>query len=764
MADVSLPVTVPIPLILPSPRKVESFSQEQWQTLFALLDAVTPSIVIDSEVTDSRNQLRITEAQCLEAYEYTKKNVRSAPDYEKFKAYLASRPVELPQYIQYARRFMGHLPKASQKDLGRLLALLNTRLGSLLATGHSLPVKEQPLHVREAILQSWSRSWTNIFPQLANPFMVLGKLAFTQFDPLFRELNDYTDAAKDYKPGPAFDYQFMQFSSGDGTAVIDVDVVIVGSGCGGGVAAKVLAEAGHDVLVVDKGYYFPPSQLPMNTEAANEFLFEGKAPLQTDDHCMSIVSGSTWGGGGTINWSVSLQPQGYVRKEWASTGLDFFATQEFQNCLDRVCDVMGVSDKHIRHNHGAQVILEGSRKLGWHAKPCPQNTNGAEHYCGRCYHGCSASEKQGPAVCWLPAASRAGARFIEGMEVTKVLFDEKSGSNKAVGIVGKWTSRDEDGGLQTPESERIERTIRVKAKKVIVSCGTLQSPLLLMRSGLKNHQIGKNLYLHPTVSVRATFDKDIQGWDGGIITAVCTTFENLDGKGHGAKLETNVMLPYVLLYNHPYQNALQWKLDALRARQMNNFISIVRDRDTGRIYPDPEDGRPRIAYTTSAFDRANILVGIVAIVKLCYIQGATEIWSGVPGIPSFRRVKPLPVDVDDDDASTATYDEKNFDQGINDPDFSAWVKLIEKTGLNSPLVQFACAHQMGSCRMSAKPQDGVVDPRGKVWGTQNLYVADASVFPSASGVNPMITNMAIADHISRGISRELKSSGLRASL
>jgi choline dehydrogenase-like flavoprotein len=194
---------------------------------------------------------------------------------------------------------------------------------------------------------------------------------------------------------------------------------------------------------------------------------------------------------------------------------------------------------------------------------------------------------------------------------------------------------------------------------------------------------------------------------------------------------------------------------------MNNFVSIVRDRDTGRVYPDPHDGRPRVAYTTSAFDRASSLAGIVAIAKLCYVQGATEIWTGVPGTSSFKRSGPPPLDIESD---AVVEDEKDFDQGINDPDFADWIKSIEKTGLNSPLATWACAHQMGSCRMSAKPRDGVVDPKGKVWGTENLFVADASIFPSASGVNPMITNMAIADYISRGISRELKSSGLRASL
>ncbi|KAI8635084.1 GMC oxidoreductase [Xylariaceae sp. FL1651] len=761
----SLPTAVPIPVALPIPKTVGSYNEGQWQTLFALLDAVTPSIAIDSEATDSKNQLLITEAQCLEAYERTKKNVKIAPSYLKFKEYLRSRPVNSPEYKQYIQRVIGNLPKSAQQDLGRLLNLMNTQLGSLAATGYRLPVRDQPLHVREAIFQSWNHSWMRIFPQVANTFMTMGKMAFAQLDPLFRELIDYTDHIKGYKPGPTFEYNFMQFPAGDEPVTVDVDVVIVGSGCGGGVCAKVLAEAGHNVLVVDKGYYFPPSQLPMPAEAAQEFLYESRGVIQTDDRSMSIVAGSNWGGGGTVNWSVSLQPQGYVRQEWADAGLDFFITQEFQHCLDRVCKFMGVSDAYIRHNHGSQLILDGARKLGWHAKPCPQNTNGAEHYCGRCHHGCGAGEKQGPAVSWLPAAAKAGARFIEGMEVLKVLFDEKSHSKQAVGVTGKWTSRDKDGGLQTPESERIQRTVNIRAKKVIVSAGTLNSPLLLLRSELKNRQIGKNLYLHPAVGVRAAFDKDIQGWEGGIITSVCTTFENLDGKGHGVKLEPNNSIPYILLYDHPWENGLQWKLDALRSRQMNKYVAIVRDRDTGRVYPDPNDGRPCVAYTTSAFDRAHSLAGIVAISKLCYIQGATEIWSSVPGVPSFKRTMPLPPDLGSDTADAAIVeDEKDFDLGINDPDFAAWIKLIEKTGLNSPLANFACAHQMGSCRMSAKPGDGVVDPKGRVWGVENLFVADASVFPSASGVNPMITNMAMADYISRGVSRELKSSGLRASL
>lgn len=156
--------------------------------------------------------------------------------------------------------------------------------------------------------------------------------------------------------------------------------------------------------------------------------------------------------------------------------------------------IVGVSDAHIRHNHGANVILNGSRKLGWAAKPCPQNTGGAEHYCGHCATGCGSGKKEGPSVSWLPAAARAGAKFIEGFNVSEVLFDETRGSKTAVGILGTWTSRDKDGNIHTLESERIQRQLRIRAKKVIVACGTLNSPLLLMRSGLK---VGPLLYYIP---------------------------------------------------------------------------------------------------------------------------------------------------------------------------------------------------------------------------------------------------------------------------
>ena len=165
------------------------------------------------------------------------------------------------------------------------------------------------------------------------------------------------------KPGKGFDYSFVQFPPGPEPEVIETDVVIIGSGCGGGVCAKNLAEAGHRVLVVEKAYYFPPAHLPMTEADAGFHLYQNGGVDSSDDNSISVVAGQAWGGGGTINWSASLQTQGFVRKEWADKGLTSFTSAEFQNSLDRVCQRMGVSIDHIEHNKTNLALLEDARKL-----------------------------------------------------------------------------------------------------------------------------------------------------------------------------------------------------------------------------------------------------------------------------------------------------------------------------------------------------------------------------------------------------------------
>lgn len=332
--------------------------------------------------------------------------------------------------------------------------------------------------------------------RVSRSLVKIAQVCWLNASPIFREVTGYPLVPVNWKPGPAFDFKFLQFPSESAATndsedakthehpsqrtTIDTDVVIVGSGCGGGVAAKLLAEAGHRVVVVDKGYYFPPSMLPMPGPAASRYLFDNGANGSANNSIV-ISAGATWGGGGTVNWSVSLQTQDFVRKEWAAEGLDFFDGPEYQQCMDRVCDRMGVATDPVVQSHRGQILLDGSRKLGWKAGVCPQNSGGAEHSCGHCTMGCGSNEKMGPAACWLPDAAKAGAEFIEGFEVERVVLE----NGQATGVLGTWTSRDAKGGLIGPSGERLRKEVMINAKRVIVACGALRSPILLLRSGLE---------------------------------------------------------------------------------------------------------------------------------------------------------------------------------------------------------------------------------------------------------------------------------------
>lgn len=249
--------------------------------------------------------------------------------------------------------------------------------------------------------------------------------------------------------------------------------------------------------------------------------------------------------------------------------------------------------------------------------------------------------------------------------------------------------------------------------------------------------------------VSSIYPERTDPWEGGILTVVVDEFQNLDTRGHGVKIEAMTMIPSWFLPMRPWNSGLDSKLFAPKMGYAGCHVILVRDRDTGRVYPDPVDGKLRVEYSPSAFDRRHGLEGVIASAKIAYVQGATEIYVAHSGLPAFTR---------QDRGSTnsaAPADDDDDDEGTNEPRFQAWLAQIRAKGLNPPEATWGSAHQMGTCRMGTNPRTSVVDPKGKVWGTEGLYVADASVFPSASGVNPMVTTMAISDWISRGVAKGL---------
>ncbi|KAL9596783.1 MAG: hypothetical protein Q9179_004494 [Wetmoreana sp. 5 TL-2023] len=643
MTSSELNLIAPLDSPLPPPPEGDVLTESQWATLLAIADTIIPAIVSSS--AHSISSLCIQPSEYTAAVQKIQKVIPSTPyaSPDAAQRYLAEAASSAPGFKEVIQRTFGdYMRDDAVKGIRVILSALDTRAGCYIFTGYTTSFHLQPVNIRQQILQNWTQSYLPPLKQAVKAFAGLCVATWVKRSVTIGPVLGFPRAPVHGKPGKGYDYSFLQLPPGDGQERIETDVVIIGSGCGGGVCAKNIAEAGHRVLITDRAYHFPAEHLPMSSTDAGIHLFHNGGIDTSDDSSVAFIAGQAWGGGGTVNWSASLQTQGFVRQEWADEGLPFFTSSEYQNCLERVCERMGVSTKYIEHNENNLVLIEGARRLGFSAKEVPQNTGGNKHYCGYCTLGCGAAEKQGPVVSWLPDAANAGAQFMEGFEADRVIFESRQGKKVAIGVEGTWTSRDEHGGVGG--TIRTKRKVLIKAKRVIVSCGTLHSPLLLLRSGLTNPQIGRNLHCHPESSlatlVSATFAKEIRPWEGGILTTLCDEFSNQDTHGHGAKICAMTAIPSWILPFQPWTGGLEYKLLASKLSRMCSHCCVVRDKDTGRVYPDPVDGRVRIAYNPSAFDRRSALEAVLGMCKIMYVMGAEEIWlaQGESWTPSLRLV------------------------------------------------------------------------------------------------------------------------------
>lgn len=243
---------------------------------------------------------------------------------------------------------------------------------------------------------------------------------------------------------------------------------------------------------------------------------------------------------------------------------------------------MGVSDEHFEHNKANKLLVAGSKKLGYPLSTIPQNTGGHAHACGHCGFGCPYSEKQSGPVTWLRDAAEAGARFMVETTTEKLLFaakpsdplptrsnlDQYTPSSKRRYCIGALV-KDRQGQLAI---------IRAR-EAVVVSAGTINSPAILMRSGLKNPRIGRNLRLHPVTPTTGYYDEPIETWNGAIMTAVSGVQENWDGSHHGVKLEVVMAMPGAQAASFlGWTSSAEHKKSLAQWRNQMTLIAIARDR------------------------------------------------------------------------------------------------------------------------------------------------------------------------------------------
>ncbi|XP_054808760.1 LOW QUALITY PROTEIN: long-chain-alcohol oxidase FAO4A-like [Prosopis cineraria] len=675
--------------------------------------------------------------------------------------------------------------------LGASLWLLSTWLGTVILCGvesmtwafpffHSFP--DLPLEQRQRIVTSWSRSYFRHLRMLFKTLKLLTLLVFfTQLDE--SEGNPSWKAIGYEGPDPEFKAQlkkhFLMAASKEGgkehkddddddedddnediigplykglvhldyprdittdalrrsgfpvsvsrrkskpstlsspSLVIQCDAVVVGSGSGGGVVAGVLAKAGYKVLVLEKGSYSARNNLSLLEGPTMDQMYLSNGLIATDDMGVLVLAGSTVGGGSAINWSACIETPKHVCKEWCDHHeLELFKSKLYKEAMNVVSEKMGVQSEIKEEGFNNAILRRGCQEMGYPVSNIPRNSP-PDHYCGWCCMGCKDGKKKGTSETWLVDLVKSGNGVIlPGCEAIKVLHRKKKGIDRKVshGVAFEY------------EYRGTKEICVVESKVTIVACGALCTPSLLRKSGLKNQNIGKHLHLHPVTMAWGHFpdsnspevwpEAHKKSYEGGIMTAMSTVNVDFENSGYGFVIQTPSLHPGMFSILMPWVSGTDIKDRMRKFSRTAHIFALARDQGSGVVHSPTS-----ISYQMKEADEKNLQKGIEKVLRILAAAGAEEI---------------------------GTHHSKGRTLKVKEVSYHEFEKFVKKESsralrdLSTPLCS---AHQMGSCRMGTSPKESVVNEKGETWDVEGLFVADASVFPTALGVNPMVTVQAIA--------------------
>ncbi|MEX2527517.1 MAG: GMC family oxidoreductase [Gemmatimonadota bacterium] len=584
-----------------------------------------------------------------------------------------------------ARRFDAGIPAG---DRARLLALVDV-IGFLGGSGDGHQEKRLTATLRGV-------GWLGRrVPPLGLGLRVLREatLLHGEWAAPWKELTEFGEAAQpaepDPRPSPASSDALLPPEPHPpptwGSPDLGSEVCVVGSGAGGSMVACRLAEAGMDVVVLEAGKWFHESTFPDDEATALRELYWRGGYVPTADGNVTLVAGSTVGGGTTVNWMNCVPPSDEVLEEWTRHGVGETGEHSLTARVGRVLELLRSTDICSRPT-GANARLEaGARELGWSAFRARLNLDPARYSpwaAGRAGLGDRSGAKMDARHSLLPRASAAGARIFPRARAHRILRE----NGKTVGVAGHWT---DPGGLRHP--------FRVTAPVVVVACGALETPALLLRSSLGGRAVGRHLHLHPVAALSGIYAHAQDPWMGPPQTVVVDEFRSLEA-GYGFLLETPQFGLGVLAAALPWKGVEEHRRLLALARHTCTFLGLVRDRGSGAVTLDGR-GEARIRYSVQdPLDRRHLQQAREAMAKLQSAAGAQELW---------------------------------------EPGDNGW-----------PLFS---AHQMGSARMGPDPRTAPADTKGELYDAPGVWVGDTSAFPSAVGANPMVTCMALADRTADAI-------------
>ena len=507
-------------------------------------------------------------------------------------------------------------------------------------------------------------------------------------------------------PIPEFPKEQLVTTMPDRDIELSADVVVVGSGAGGAAAARELAQKGHSVIVLEEGGWHSGESFGGDTMEMTRLMYRDAGVVNTFGWPFILTPvGCCVGGTTVINSGTCFRAPDAVLTKWVKEhGLAGWEPERMAPLFEQVEKNLGVATARDEvQGASGKFLTRGLEKLGHKLTPLDRNV---PECCGSgvCVLGCPTNAKRSSQVSYLPQAMSAGAQVIANVRVDRVRWKGRH----AKGVEGRFVEHATD--KRGPH-------IKVNARVVVLACGTLFTPGLLAASGIPDPsgQRGKNLTLHPATKVYGLFDEEVRGWEGIPQGYYCDSMLDQGLKFEGVFLTPAFSSGTILMMGEDHREAME------HYRNLACFGFMVEDATMGSVSRWFGD-TPFVWYNINKEDLPKYKKGYAFLAEAFFEAGAKRIYPGIHTLPMVTR-----------------------EQGV---------KAIWDLNLRSKDLDLQAFHPLGTCQMGADPRNSVVDGMGRVYGVDNVFVADGSIFPTSLGVNPMVTIMASATKIADNISRE----------